>query len=488
MNTYFKKYSVLFGIGILVFSSHPLTFAQKNPLWEIQKQFPVGGSDAPALPAEGAKEAKCELQTVIPNVSKVIPNVSKVIPNVSEGSWYKIIFNTLTGNPCQIKIPLQKDLSHSSVLAFRIRGERDVQNFNVGMQAQGDLLFVGPILEYLPYSVISSWKQTGLAIREFRAKGLDVSQSEYLVLDFNEAAGGGIEIKDIVAVPQKPGTQNWEPVVVLLKEYGLKRMDDFKTFSIGHFGQEFGWKMGQVYGTLPEKSFASGIQPLTLASQYPPMIDGGSKVADYDNGLENYLHGFFNEFQKTPSQASVTLSSHIRRGQSGHSLEITYRKESKGFCGAWVHFFNFQKAPKERIYLDATPYTHFSFWVRGAKGKEDAAIQLADASWEKTEDSVYYGNISKFLPRGVTTEWQRVVIPLRQDFYKNLNFKKLANLTLNVREKSKGVLYVDDIAFLTSSLAQVPEAPLLDPKKQPEKKLYKAMWVWHTVRQDRKST
>ena len=423
-----------------------------------------------------------------------MPGVSfKQSSRANLSSLYQIFFNTLAGNPCQIKIPLRSlglrprddfaDLSKSSVLAFRIRGERDVQNFNVGMQAQGELLFVGPILEYLPYSVISSWKQTGIPIREFRAKGLNVSQSQYLVLDFNEPAEGVIEIKELVAVSQKPGTQNWEPVVVLLKEYGLKQMADFKTFSIGHFGQEFGWKMGQVYGALPEKSFASGIEPLTLASQQAPIIEGISKVADFDNGLENYLHGFFNEFQKAPSQASVTLSSQIRRGQSGRSLEITYHKEARGFCGAWIHFFNFQKAPRERMYLNATPYTHFSFWVRGAKGKEDAAIQLADSSWEKTEDSVYYGNISKFLPRGVTTEWQRVVIPLRRDFYKNLNFKKLANVTFNVREKSKGALYIDDVAFLTSQVAQVPEAPLLEPKQASQKKLYKAMWIWHTVRQ-----
>ncbi|MBI2645867.1 MAG: hypothetical protein HYW85_02375 [Deltaproteobacteria bacterium] len=454
--------SKLLWASLLLFLSS-VSWAQKNPLWEIQKQFPVGGSDVPGLPAEGAKEAQCEL--------------------IDKGGLYQIFFNTLNGNTCQIKIPLKKDLSKSSVLAFRIRGERDVQNFNVGMQAEGDILFVGPILEYLPYSVISSWKQTGIPIREFRAKGLNVFQSEYLVFDFNEPAEGVIELKDIVAVAEKSGAQNWEPVVVLLKEYGLKQMADFKTFSIGHFGQEFGWKMGQVYGSLPEKSFASGIQPLTLASRSAPVINGVSKVADFDNGLENHLSGFFNEFQKTPSKASVTLSSHIRRGKSGRSLEITYQKEAKGFCGTWVHFFNFQKAPKERIYLNATPYTHFSFWVRGMKGKEDAAIQLADASWEKTEDSVYYGNISKFLPKGVTTEWQRVVIPLRQDFYKNINFKKLANITLNFREKSKGVLYIDDIAFLTSPLAQVSEAPEVEPPKQSDKKLYKAMWIWHTVRQ-----
>ncbi|MBI3019180.1 MAG: hypothetical protein HYY61_04745, partial [Deltaproteobacteria bacterium] len=135
--------SKLLWASLLLFLSS-VSWAQKNPLWEIQKQFPVGGSDVPGLPAEGAKEAQCEL--------------------IDKGGLYQIFFNTLNGNPCQIKIPLKKDLSKSAVLAFRIRGQRDVQNFNVGMQAQGDILFVGPVLEYLPYSVISSWKQTGIAI------------------------------------------------------------------------------------------------------------------------------------------------------------------------------------------------------------------------------------------------------------------------------------------------------------------------------------
>ena len=89
----------LFWVSLfLVLSS--VGWAQKNPLWEIQKQFPVGGSDAPGLPAQGAKDARCELQTVIPSES-VISRPK------AEGSLYQIFFNTLAGNPCQIKIPLR---------------------------------------------------------------------------------------------------------------------------------------------------------------------------------------------------------------------------------------------------------------------------------------------------------------------------------------------------------------------------------------------
>ncbi|HBQ20487.1 MAG: hypothetical protein A2Z91_07580 [Deltaproteobacteria bacterium GWA2_38_16] len=459
----------------LCFCFSSLSWAQKNPLWQIQKELQVGGSDIPVVPLK-AQKALCELS--------------------EKTGVYKILFNTLGGNECKIKIPLQpvipskaRDLSHSALLAFRIRGEKDVQNFNVGLEANGHIEYVGPILEYLPFSVISSWTQTGIPIREFEAKGASVSQAQFLVFDFNEPAEGVLEVKDVVSVPRKSHSEHWDPVVILLSQYDLKRVKDIKTISMGHYGQEFGWKVGQLYHHSPEKSFSSGKIDMGMLKSIPPtIVDGYAKIADFNNGLENQVGGFFNEFQKAPSKSFVTLNPTIFRGSVGRSLEIIYEKESQGFCGAWVHFFDFKKPPKERIYLDATKLQYLSFWVRGKEGKEDVSIQLADASWEKTEDSVYYGKISDYLKGGITTEWQRVLIPLKQEFYKNLHFKKLAGLTFNFREKSKGTLYVDDVAFLTSrdSSPWVSDPSAQNDRGEPEKvskKLYKAMWLWHTVRQ-----
>lgn len=467
----------------MVLSFHAL--AQNNPISEIKKKIQVGGADAPTLPGDGEQKFRCELK--------------------SEGALHRILFNTLSGESCLIKIPLKEtDLTNKSILAFSIRGERDVQHFTIGMQAAGQTEFVSAIYEYLPRSVVSDWHVAGIPIREFSAKKLALTKSEYLVLDFNQPAEGTLEIKEISFAPLKLFSENWESIVVLLNEYGLNRISDFKTMSLGHYGEEFGWKVAQIYKTSPSRSFASGeIQPLLLQSRTPPIRDGISKISDFNDGLENSVEGLFNEFQKSPSTAFITLSSKVYRGKSGKSLKIIYEKKSQGFCGAWVHFFSMRKPPRERVYFNATPYAYLSFWVRGEKGGEDVGIQLADAAWEKTEDSVYYGKISdhlKGIPRssatsgsgprndasgGVTTEWQEVRVPLKQEFYKNLKFGKLAGLTLNFREEGKGVIYVDDIAFVTREGGSLSPSPEAGPRRNvaATKKYYKAIWLWHTVRQ-----
>ncbi|MEK7790327.1 MAG: hypothetical protein AAB309_01715 [Deltaproteobacteria bacterium] len=266
-------------------------FAQNNPIAEIKKQMQVGGADAKALPADTEQKFRCELK--------------------SESGIHKIFFNTLSGKSCLLKIPLGSssvDLTGKSILSFRIRGEKDVQHFTMGMQAGGETEFVSAIYEYLPRSVVSDWRQAGIPIREFAAKKLDLKKAEFLVLDFNEPAEGKIEIKDITFAPLKAFSENWEPLVVLLKEYELSRIAGFKTISLGHYGQEFGWKVGQLYKTLPEKSFSSGkVQPLLLQSRTPAIEQGVTRISDFNEGLENSVDGLFNEFQKLPSTAFNTL-------------------------------------------------------------------------------------------------------------------------------------------------------------------------------------
>jgi len=341
-----KLFSVKFLFLLLILSGGDL-FAQKTPISVIKEKVQVGGADVVVRPMKGAGRARCDLSNV--------------------GGRYRIHFNTLGGEACRIKIPLKKEnLEGFAVLALRIRGKKDVQHFKIGMEADDEIEYVGAIFEYLPASVISSWSQMGIALREFRAKGLKLSRAQNLVFDFNEPAEGSIEIKDIAFVKQKPNTQNWEPVVIQLPEYRLKRMSQFKTISLGHYGIEFGWKVGRVYKEAAKRSFASGnIVVSQLKSRVPAIQDSYTKIADFDSGIENSLGGFFNEFARAPSSASVTLTRKIFRGKGGRALQIDYQKKNKGFCGAWIHFFDFKKSPLERVYLNAKPYKYLSFLGSG---------------------------------------------------------------------------------------------------------------------------
>ena len=462
------------GTWILIFNAPgAFLWAQKNPIAVIKEEIQVGGADVASLPADTHATHICRLSQ---------------LPEL-----LRIEFNTLGGKPCRVKLPLtgqpSVNLEKTAVIAFQIRGSHDVQSFQVGMEAGGQVEFVSPIFEYLPQSVISSWSQTGIPMREFSAKGVNLSRAEKLVFEFKEPGAGTVDVKRIAFVPAKPDMKNWEPIVVLLKEYQINNISEFKTLSLGHYGMEFGWKTSNIYHAGNQSPHAARVPASQLMSKKPPLSNGYTLVANFDEGLENNLDGFFNEFQKFPSTTFVTLTSEIKRGQFGRSLEITYDKKTGGFCGAWVHFFNFKLPPTKRIYLDASAFRTLSFWVRGEKGGEDAGIQLADAAWEKIEDSVYYGNLSDHLPTGITQQWQQIRIPLKKSFYKNLNFGKLAGLTLNMQRPGGGTFYIDDIAFLTSEKAS-PEpaqrAPLSadnHPALQNKKKnLKKAIWIWHTTR------
>lgn len=441
-------------------------FSQDNLLKKIREKFQVGGAD----------------------ISAPMADQSYVCQAVADAGVYRFEFNTLSKKACVLKIPLGTsgwNLSQKSVLSFRIRGERDVQNFQIGLEASGRQEFAGAIYEFLPFSAVSQWLQTGIPLDIFEQKGLKLSNVTSLVLDFSEPAQGMVEIKEVASVAHLHPNTGWEVLILRKPEYGMRSMREFKTISLGHYGIEFGWKVGQVYKQEGAHAFAFDRIPLErLKSRAPAVEKGVFLLSDFDEGLQNSVGGYSNEFFKIPSQALMTFDRQVFRGGSGKSLRFRYQKKGDGYCGVWMHFFDMKERPLDRHYLDVRAFSHFSFWVKADRAGLDAAIQLADARWEKIEDSVFYGNISTYLPKGITPQWQQVVIPLNQSFYRNLNFDKLAALVLNVRSPSEGTIYIDDVVLSKSPIFDTPQrAPVsvAQPAK-PLPKRYKAMWLWHTVK------
>jgi hypothetical protein len=85
-----------------------------------------------------------------------------------------------------------------------------------------------------------------------------------------------------------------------------------------------------------------------------------------------------------------------------YSLQIDY-DTSKGY--GW--FFDGLASDWGNVDTSLTGYNYLSFWVRGNAGGEGFQVGLGNSSYVESRMQV-----NQFLPNGITTQWQKVVIPL----------------------------------------------------------------------------
>ncbi len=142
-----------------------------------------------------------------------------------------------------------------------------------------------------------------------------------------------------------------------------------------------------------------------------------------------------------PSQYGVYYDDHVRREDSeGEAIFIRYRKApSPSFCGAYVVILG-----------DLSRYAAMTFWIKGAKGDETFELGLNDTISNKREDAVLSGSIHRYLPSGVTTEWQRVQVPL-EDFF-GADLERVYSLVFNFNEEGEGTFWIEGLSFHTEVL------------------------------------
>ena len=119
--------------------------------------------------------------------------------------------------------------------------------------------------------------------------------------------------------------------------------------------------------------------------------------------------------------------------------------------------------------LDISASEELSFWIKGAKGKEEFKLILEDAQKNKTGlDITRYVNINK--------AWQKVAIPISD--FKDVDFNELLSLSFIFRSKAgerSGTIYIEDIGFrgkpeiflnsLKDNLYGFPARKLLEDQK-----------------------
>ena len=201
-------------------------------------------------------------------------------------------------------------------------------------------------------------------------------------------------------------------------------------------------------------------------------------IANFNQGNQNALGGYFNKFERDTSKASVGLTNSIYRGEAGKSLEIKAKKGPDGYCGAWIHLFDFRADTKQ--YLDASAYKYLSFWVKGKKGGEKFSVKLADKRLIEIEDSVSVGDINQFLLNGVTQEWQEVLIPIGR--LNNVKINQLGGVTFDFDQQGNYTVYIDDITLKKTRSARIIPVDSTKSKTKAEVTQQstppRTLWVW----------
>ncbi len=141
-------------------------------------------------------------------------------------------------------------------------------------------------------------------------------------------------------------------------------------------------------------------------------------------------------WEKNKSSAKHSYTSQGARTESVQCLQIEYNvsgeKQEGGF---WFGL----------IGKDLSKYGAVTFWVKGEKGGEEFTVGLRDSSWfeEKLD-------IKKFLPSGVTTQWQKTTIPL-SDFKTIKNWYNMDSFSVTFRndygQPYGGIVYLDGLVF-----------------------------------------
>ena len=287
---------------------------------------------------------------------------------------------------CGAYMILLADMSTYKTLTFLVKGERGGESFEIGINdvisnKREDAVYIDSVNRYLEHGVTKEWQVVKIPLVDFY--GPDISKSYSLIFAINDISEGTLWIDQIRFHKDDLATRERADFI---KQKGYLMLDDFNSSDLNLLGRKT------------------------------------------------------NAYKKLPSVCIFERDDRIRYGDSGKSLRIDYKKESTGWCGYYTMLNQI-----DGEYYDLRPYKAVSFMIKGAKGGERFEVGMADKNWVIIGDSLKAGSVTKYLPKGVTAEWQEVIIPL-EDFGL-LDFSEMGSFVMNFNEKEEGTVYIDNLKF-----------------------------------------
>jgi len=258
---------------------------------------------------------------------------------------------------------------------------------------------------------------------------------------------------------------------IVLADWG---MSDVSEVGYLHFGV-LHRRQGDMLAVYDVRHSTPVVQRPDEPQRSTPPFDGDVfLLGHFDRGNTNRLGGYFNGFARAPSTSAVSIT---RALDDGPALAFSYDKAAGSFAGFWIHLFDLKRHPTERVFFDASPFTYLTFAIRGERGGEKLALQLADRAWEQREGSLLIGDVASFLDSGrVEATWQRVWVP-REAWPAELDSRELASLVFLTNGEGAGRVFLKDIAFTTRRDAEIPTA---GRGEEAARALRRAMWLWET--------
>lgn len=173
-------------------------------------------------------------------------------------------------------------------------------------------------------------------------------------------------------------------------------------------------------------------------------------LADFENSTPDRPIG--DAMATPPSTAAVRR---IPDG-GGQALEFSGRQVPPGLAAVRVAFHDPMTGRAASV--DASRHDYLTFRIRATGGGSRLLVKCADAAGATRGEAVDAGEVTRFLPQGLSSEWQQVAIPLGM---LGLNRKALAALTLVVLDPADFTFAIDDIA-----LKREPEDALPPPRRR----------------------
>jgi hypothetical protein len=232
-------------------------------------------------------------------------------------------------------------------------------------------------------------------------------------------------------VPGGRVTRDWQIVRINMREF---------------FGPDLSKVMSLVFDINEESRGTFWIDDLRLYKDvlYNPIEEVHEKgyllLDNFDFSYLNLLGRKTNTYKKLPSVCLHSLDDKVFYGDSGKSLRLDFDKQGTGWSG---YYSMLNQVDGE--WFDLSEFDKVSFMVKGAKGGENFEIGMADKNWVIIGDSLKGGTIGDYLPGGVTTEWQEVVIPLSN--FGLLDLTEMGSFVINFITKHRGTIWIDDLKF-----------------------------------------
>lgn len=183
-----------------------------------------------------------------------------------------------------------------------------------------------------------------------------------------------------------------------------------------------------------------GSTPAAAAAGKAPATASELIVADFNSGAKpNNIGGDFGAWIKDPADPMQGCIESVDPangyGGKGAALRLIYSVASAkpAYGGLWMRLQN----------LDAAKFDNLAFRVKG-----DAAMGFTSVFKVELKDAM--DQASHFYVRGVTDQWQDVVIPLK-DFQGMANPVRLKEFVVVFEDTTatakRGVIYLDDVRF-----------------------------------------